>query len=181
MLFTDGPAKERDTMTEPNARIPLQKKEDRLKHFARTQAAELASYMEILLALLILAAMLASFVPLCSELWTLYGADSSQAFEVFLSHAFNLVIGIEFIKMLTKHTPGSALEVLLYAIARHMVLGTDNGAEQLLGVLAIALIFAIRRFIFVPAFGATMPDGKPAPDVSCPAAPEEGPAPESVF
>ena len=33
----------------------------------------------------------------------------------------SIVIGIEFIKMLAKHSPGSSLEVLLYAIASHMV------------------------------------------------------------
>ena len=33
----------------------------------------------------------------------------------------DIVIGIEFIKMLAKHSPGSSLEVLLYAIARHLV------------------------------------------------------------
>ena len=42
--------------------------------------------------------------------------DASSAFNTFLGHVFNLVIGVEFIKMLSKHTPGSAIEVLLFAI-----------------------------------------------------------------
>ena len=33
-------------------------------------------------------------------------------------------------------------------------------------VSAIALIFIVRRFFFVPAFGAHLPDGHPAPDLS---------------
>lgn len=41
-----------------------------------------------------------------------------QSFQAVLEQAFNLVIGIEFIKMLAKHTPGSAIEVLLFAMAR---------------------------------------------------------------
>ena len=36
----------------------------------------------------------------------------------------------------------------------------------LLSVSAIALIFIVRRFFFVPAFGAHLPDGHPAPDLS---------------
>ena len=68
--------------------------------------------------------------------------------------------------MLAKHSPGSSLEVLLYAIARHLVVGHDSAVENLLSVGAIALIFIVRKFFFVPAFGAHLPDGHPAPDLS---------------
>ena len=73
---------------------------------------------------------------------------------------------IEFIKMLAKHSPGSSLEVLLYAIARHMVVGHESALDNLISVGAIALIFVVRKFFFVPAFGAHLPDGKPAPDLT---------------
>ena len=86
--------------------------------------------------------------------------------SIFLQRALDIVIGIEFIKMLAKHSPGSSLEVLLYAIARHMVVGHESALENLLSVGAIALIFIVRKFFFVPAFGAHLPDGHPAPDLS---------------
>ena len=56
--------------------------------------------------------------------------------------------------------------MLLYAIARHLVVGHDSALENLLSVGAIALIFIVRKFFFVPAFGAHLPDGHPAPDLS---------------
>ena len=65
-----------------------------------------------------------------------------------------------------KHSPGSSLEVLLYAIARHMVVGHESALDNLISVGAIALIFVVRKFFFVPAFGAHLPDGKPAPDLT---------------
>ena len=83
-----------------------------------------------------------------------------------LERSLDIVIGIEFIKMLAKHSPGSSLEVLLYAIARHLVVGHDSAVENLLSVGAIALIFIVRKFFFVPAFGAHLPDGHPAPDLT---------------
>ena len=86
--------------------------------------------------------------------------------RIFLERSLDIVIGIEFIKMLAKHSPGSSLEVLLYAIARHLVVGHDSALENLLSVGAIALIFIVRKFFFVPAFGAHLPDGHPAPDLS---------------
>ncbi len=88
--------------------------------------------------------------------------DGNEAeIRTFLERSLDIVIGIEFIKMLAKHSPGSSLEVLLYAIARHLVVGHDSAVENLLSVGAIALIFIVRKFFFVPAFGAHLPDGHP--------------------
>ena len=93
--------------------------------------------------------------------------DGNEAeIRTFLERSLDIVIGIEFIKMLAKHSPGSSLEVLLYAIARHLVVGHDSAVENLLSVGAIALIFIVRKFFFVPAFGAHLPDGHPAPDLT---------------
>ena len=72
--------------------------------------------------------------------------------SLFLQRALDIVIGIEFIKMLAKHSPGSALEVLLYAIARHMIVGHESAVENFISVASIALIFFVRKFLFVPAF-----------------------------
>ena len=51
----------------------------------------------------------------------------------------DLVIGIEFIKMLIKHTPGSVVEVLLFALSRHMVLEGKDGQAQAMEALAYGL------------------------------------------
>ena len=44
--------------------------------------------------------------------------------------------------------------------------GHDSALENLLSVGAIALIFIVRKYFFVPAFGAHLPDGHLAPDLS---------------
>ena len=153
-------------------RSQLHRIEERLKHILRDQVAEFASLLEVIISVLVLIGLVI------------------DAFQTFLGHAFNLVIGIEFIKMLAKHSPGSALEVLLYAIARNMILGHGSAVENLLGVAAIGLIFVIRKFLFVPSFGATLPGGEPAwdlvrlfrrahPDEEAPAGAEPAKAPKT--
>ena len=95
--------------------------------------------------------------------------QASSLLEILLSGLVLiglLLSAVPLIKMLAKHSPGSSLEVLLYAIARHLVVGHDSAVENLLSVGAIALIFIVRKFFFVPAFGAHLPDGHPAPDLS---------------
>ena len=158
----------------PNDRLPfyrrlhLYARERRLTHMLRNQVAAVSSILEVVLSVLVLIALLISMVPIAGEMFSLVTNKSTDAFQTFLGHAFNLVIGIEFIKMLAKHSPGSALEVLLYAIARSMILDHSSPLGNLISVVSIGVIFLIRRFIFVPSFGSTMPDGTPAPDLGKP-------------
>ena len=62
--------------------------------------------------------------------------------------------------MMAKHTPGSAIEVLLFAIARQMIVEHTTPFENFLTVVTIAGLFAIRKFLFVPSFGSHTPDGR---------------------
>ena len=137
--------------------------ESRWRTQLRNHIIQASSLLEILLSGLVLIGLLLSAVPLIR--W-MPGLLIEVEIRIFLERSLDIVIGIEFIKMLAKHSPGSSLEVLLYAIARHLVVGHDSAVENLLSVGAIALIFIVRKFFFVPAFGAHLPDGHPAPDLS---------------
>ena len=136
-----------------------------------------STLLEISLSGLVLIGLLISIVPLIQWMPGLFIDGNDVEIRTFLERALDIVIGIEFIKMLAKHSPGSSLEVLLYAIARHMVIGHESAFENLLSVAAIALIFVVRKFFFVPAFGAHLPDGHPAPDLS----PSQSGIPASEF
>ena len=125
-----------------------------------------STLLEISLSGLVLIGLLFSVIPLLKWMPGLLIDGNNVEIRTFLERSLDIVIGIEFIKMLAKHSPGSSLEVLLYAIARHMVIGHESSFENLLSVCAIALIFIVRKFFFVPAFGAHLPDGHPAPDLS---------------
>ena len=132
----------------------------------RNRIIQASSLLEVLLSGLVLVGLVFSAVPLIRWMPGLLVDGNDTEIRTFLERSLDIVIGIEFIKMLAKHSPGSSLEVLLYAIARHLVVGHDSALENLLRVGAIALIFIVRKFFFVPAFGAHLPDGNPAPDLS---------------
>ena len=140
--------------------------ESRWRTELRNRIIQASSLLEILLSGLVLIGLLLSAVPLIKWMPGLLFDGNEVEIRTFLERSLDIVIGIEFIKMLAKHSPGSSLEVLLYAIARHLVVGHDSALENLLSVGAIALIFIVRKFFFVPAFGAHLPDGHPAPDLS---------------
>ena len=74
-------------------------------------------------------------------------------FTTFLANGLSLVVGVEFVKMLCTHTPGTVIEVLLFAIARQMIVGHVSGFEVLAGVAAIAGLFATHKFLYAESFG----------------------------
>ena len=131
----------------------------------RNKIISTATLLEILLSGLVLIGLLLSMVPLLQWMPGLLFDGNDVEVSIFLQRALDIVIGIEFIKMLAKHSPGSVLEVLLYAIARHMIVGHEDAVQNLVSVVAIALIFIIRKYFFVPSFGHKMPGGEIAPDM----------------
>ncbi|MCR4943807.1 MAG: transporter [Clostridium sp.] len=70
-----------------------------------------------------------------------------SGFDGFLEVVLNLVVGIEFIKMLCEHTPDAVIEVLVFAIARQMIVEHTSNFENLAGIISIAILFIVRRYL----------------------------------
>ena len=66
-----------------------------------------------------------------------------------LSSTMNIVIGIEFIKMLVKPTPGNVIEVLLFATSRMIIMSHNSVYEMAIGIVCIGILFAIKKFLFI--------------------------------
>ncbi len=108
---------------------------------------KMASYMELVLSVFLLLTVVVLTVRLITQsgpqLW-------SQQIEVmyYLESAMTLAIGIEFVKMLCTHTPETIIEILLFAISRQMIVEHLSATETILGVGAIAGLFAVRKYLF---------------------------------
>ncbi len=76
-----------------------------------------------------------------------YLKSSSASLVAVLDKAIILAIGAEFIKMLCKHTPETVIEVLAFALARQLIVGHASPVQNLITVIAIAILFAVRRFL----------------------------------
>lgn len=77
---------------------------------------------------------------------TLFSTDK-EIMVTILENAMTLAIGVEFIKMLCRHTPETVIEVLLFAIARQLVVAHTTPLENLIAVVSIAILFAVRKFL----------------------------------
>ena len=58
-------------------------------------------------------------------------------------------IGIELIKVLVRKDLDSLVEVLLFTVTRHLIIEGGSITENLIGVLSIAILFFIRKFLFI--------------------------------
>jgi hypothetical protein len=102
---------------------------------------------ELVIAILIMILVAIKLYDVVADLTGLTAILGYVSFERILSLAFSLVIGVEFVRMLCKHTPETVIDVLLFATARYLVLYNDGATGKLLGVVAIAGLFAVRKYL----------------------------------
>ena len=107
-----------------------------------------SQYFEILVAFIVIAGILIHLLVVPSELASLY---YNGGFNDFLKMTFNFIIGIELLKMLCRHDLDSVVEVLMFAVARSIVIEHMPIQETLIGIIAIAILFCVRKFLFVSA------------------------------
>lgn len=115
----------------------------------RERTLKVAQAMEIVMAVIILAAIVIRAALLVAGVARELGEDPmSFSIDDFLSKVLLIIMGIEFVKMLMLHTYGAVIDVLLFAMARQMIV-THNGPEgTLLSVISVALIFAIKKYLY---------------------------------
>ena len=65
----------------------------------------------------------------------------------YLHNILTIVVGLEFVRMLIDLTPANTLEVLIVAIARHVILNHNDPLGNVACVVCIAGLFATRRFL----------------------------------
>ena len=107
-----------------------------------------ARYTEIMLSIVILIVIALAGVRLIYAITetSIMNMDI-EFFTEFLANALSLVVGVEFVKMLCRHSAQTVVEVLMFATARQMVVEHMAPTQTLIGVIAIAILFAIRKFL----------------------------------
>ena len=71
--------------------------------------------------------------------------------NIYLHNILTIVVGLEFVRMLINMTPANTLEVLIVAISRQVIVNHDNWLSNIVCVLCIGGLFAIRRFLIPKA------------------------------
>ena len=118
-----------------------------------SRIAKVVVILEAILAFLLALGVVIGSVDILRYFNIIYITPPMETFSVmqtFLGHILTLVIGLELVVMLVRHTPSSVIEVLLYAIARKMIIESKSMFDILLGIIAIGGLFFINK-VFDPA------------------------------
>ena len=107
-----------------------------------------AVILEFFISIMLAIGILFLCLRMAFSLTSIPNLDVWPNYNDLLDTCFNLIIGVELIRMMYQHTPDTVFEVLLFAIARHIIIDNTSIWSSLIGVCAIAVLFATRKYLF---------------------------------
>ena len=128
-----------------------EKKQKDARVAVRAVLFQISFFLELAIAFLLIVLIVAQVIGLGIDMFgDVKRMSNSEHFTFFLETCMNIVIGVEFLKMLCRHNIDVVVDVLLFTLARHMIVGEHRMVEGLLCVISIAILFIVRRFLFMP-------------------------------
>lgn len=119
-----------------------------MKKYATAILKNITTFLEYFISFMLAAGIFLLAVKLGLSLHNIPDLGVYPNYDDMLETCFNLIIGVELIRMLYQHSPSTIFEVLLFAISRQLIMDHSQPANSLIGVLAIAILFATRKFLF---------------------------------
>ena len=85
---------------------------------------------------------------LAVAVWVYFSDPSTYGDTMhFLHTILNVVVGLEFVRMLIDMTAANTLEVLIMATARHIIMNHEDPITLLIGIVCVGSLFATRHFL----------------------------------
>lgn len=105
---------------------------------------------DIIALVLILVIIIATVATIIHDFpFKLSASGTQMALTEFLEGFFNIIIAIEFVKVLIKRSADSVIEILVFSIARELIVNKPEPLEMLFVVLALAILFGIRKYLLI--------------------------------
>lgn len=106
-------------------------------------------YLEVVIGIIIAIAVILGVPDLFKYMFIIIRSPqelSYEAFSNFLKHVLMLVVGLEMMMMVLTHSHESILTLVLFVIARKMLVYADSMFDIFIGTLSIAVVFFVLRF-----------------------------------
>lgn len=124
-----------------------------MKEFSK-KLYHFAHLLELVVAVFLAIGAIIGFIDIVKYLIEIFNSDlhlSYKLFHEFLSHALLIIVAIEFILMLVTHSTKTIGEIVVFVIARKLLIYGHSMLDMVLGAAAIGIIFATLRYL-VPNF-----------------------------
>ena len=117
-----------------------------LLHKVQAVFFRLAMWFEVVFALVIFAGVVVHLAHIPGILM-----NKEKEFIDFLQFLLEGLVGLELIMMLCRHDLDSIIEVMIFTVTKYLVVNHESAVGILIGVAAVAVLFAIRKFLFLSA------------------------------
>ncbi len=114
----------------------------------RSFVMKMPRFLEKIVAAILIVGVIYSCIQLGMHVLSFSDLAFNDYVEDILLTGFNAIIVIEFIRMLIKHSMNTIVEVLIFAIARGLVVGHEKPLEELIRIACIALLLLCRKYLF---------------------------------
>ena len=106
-------------------------------------------YLEVIIGIIIAITVILGIPDLFRYMFIIVTSTkelSYDAFSNFLKHVLMLVVGLEMMMMVLTHSHESILTLILFVIARKMLVYADSMLDIFIGTISIAVVFFVLRF-----------------------------------
>lgn len=105
--------------------------------------------LELIASILVVAVAIGMIVKIVNSLFFSGNILSMNisSFSAFLSDVLTITVGLEFVKLLARQKYEDIVEVVMLALARQMVVSHFGMKEMLIGVIALAVLFGINKYL----------------------------------
>ncbi len=106
--------------------------------------------LEVFIAVLIAIGVVIGLIDMVKYFFILFQADVAHTYNIFqsfLGYGLLLIVGIELIYMILYHSSKAVLELVLFVIARKMLIYADTMADLVLGTIALAIVFFVLKYL----------------------------------
>lgn len=122
-----------------------------MKKFLIEHKLEKLTYvLEMIVTALIAVGIIIGLLDLVRYFPAIFIAEPSESYDIFqsfLGYALVLIVGVELMLMIINHSTKAIMELILFVIARKMLIYSHTMLDLVLGTLAIAIVFAVLRFL----------------------------------
>lgn len=111
---------------------------------------KLVNLFEIVVSIMLIAGVIISVPDILKYYLKILTSDATLSYKIFqnfLSHVLLLVIAIEFVVLMIAHTDANIIHLILLVISRKMLVYSDTMLDLLIATIAIAVLFAVRKFL----------------------------------
>ncbi len=112
--------------------------------------ADVALKLEIIVTVLLAIGIMIGLIDIVKYFYYIFQTgflDSYTVFKQFLGHVLLIIVGVELMLMLIYHSTNAILELVLFVIARKMLIYAETMLDLVLGASAIAIIFLTIKYL----------------------------------